>query len=168
MYSAIVASTNTGLAQINCQDNRTSGWDANQARNIMVFDLTAAFGTAIADYVYSLETATAGSGVAWLKEHFPKIFDSGYIAHNPGEMVCVSGLSAKKTVGFNQWDEVAEAGTYSNTGAPVLSSSNIRSKNYIPVIPSAKYYGNASSSLLVYYYDVSIYKFNVDSRPITK
>ena len=35
--------------------------------------LTQMLGTTIADYVYSLETATAGSGVAWLKEHFLKV-----------------------------------------------------------------------------------------------
>ena len=122
-------------------------------KDIMLFDLTQMFGTTIADYVYSLETATAGSGVAWLKEHFPKIFDSGYIAHNPGEMVCVSGLSAKKTVGFNQWDEVAEAGTYSNTGAPVLSSSNIRSKNYIKIISGQAYYFKSPKTLYVTKYD---------------
>lgn len=34
-----------------------------------IIDLTATFGTTIADYIYSLEQATAGSGIAWLKSY---------------------------------------------------------------------------------------------------
>ena len=114
-----------------------------QYKTASIFDLTAMFGTAIADYVYGLETTTAGSGVAWLKEHFPKIFDAGYIAYNAGTMVCVSGLSAKKTVGFNQWDEVADVGSINNsTGEPTSNPSMIRSKNFIPVLPNTTYYFN--------------------------
>lgn len=34
-----------------------------------IIDLTAVFGSTIADYIYSLEQATAGSGIAWLKSY---------------------------------------------------------------------------------------------------
>lgn len=34
-----------------------------------IIDLTTVFGTTIADYIYSLEQATAGSGIAWLKSY---------------------------------------------------------------------------------------------------
>ena len=127
-------------------------------KDAMCFDLTAMFGTQIADYIYSLEQATAGSGVAWLKEHFPKIFNAGYIAYNAGTMVHVSGLSAHKTVGFNQWDEQWELGTIiPSNGQNASSSTKIRSKNYIPVIPSATYHihvGSTSSDTdYVYFYD---------------
>lgn len=37
-----------------------------------VIDLTALFGTTIADYIYSLEQSTAGAGVAWFKKYFPE------------------------------------------------------------------------------------------------
>lgn len=37
--------------------------------NDNVHDLTATFGSTIADYVYTLEQATAGSGIAWLKSY---------------------------------------------------------------------------------------------------
>lgn len=57
-----------------------------------VFDLTQMFGTTIADYIHSIETATSGAGVAWLKQHFPKQFDSGYQEYNAGEIKSVSGL----------------------------------------------------------------------------
>ena len=34
---------------------------------VNLFDLTSMFGSAIADYIYSLEQGTAGAGIAWLK-----------------------------------------------------------------------------------------------------
>ena len=44
--------------------------------NVKVFpqfyDLTAMFGSTIADYIYSLEQATAGAGVAWFRRYFPE------------------------------------------------------------------------------------------------
>lgn len=58
----------------------------------MVCDLTQMFGTTVADYIYGLETATAGAGVAWLKQHFPKQFNAGYQEYNDGEIKSVSGL----------------------------------------------------------------------------
>lgn len=54
------------------------------------FDLTAWFGTTIADYAYSLEQATAGSGVAWIKALLP----GGYIPHSAPRLKSVEGLSA--------------------------------------------------------------------------
>ena len=50
-------------------DRRTSGWDAVQVKNFMLFDLTAMFGSSIADYAYTLESGTAGAGIAWLKKY---------------------------------------------------------------------------------------------------
>lgn len=59
-------------------------------------DLTLALGSTIADYVYSLEQATAGSGVAWLKQHFPKMFGQ-YNAYDAGSIRSVEGVSAHIT-----------------------------------------------------------------------
>lgn len=61
-----------------------------------LFDLTAMFGSTIADYIYSLETANAGAGVAWFRKLFPK----PYYAYNAGELMSVN-TSAHNTVGFN-------------------------------------------------------------------
>ena len=55
-----------------------------------LFDLTQMFGSTIADYIYSLEKATAGAGVAWFK----KLFPNDYYAYNAGELLSVEGLSA--------------------------------------------------------------------------
>lgn len=53
-------------------------------------DLTAMFGTTIADYVYTLEQATAGSGIAWLQSY--GFFTEDYYAYkqNKLESGCVS------------------------------------------------------------------------------
>lgn len=58
-----------------------------------VFDVTQMFGSTIADYIYSLEQATAGAGVAWFRKNFP----NSYYDYNPGELMHVSGVSAHKT-----------------------------------------------------------------------
>lgn len=37
-----------------------------------IHDLTAMFGSTIADYIYSLEQSQAGAGVAWFRRYFPE------------------------------------------------------------------------------------------------
>lgn len=64
-----------------------------------VIDLTHLFGSTIADYVYSLEQANTGAGVAWFKQLFPK----DYYGYNAGELMSVQA-SAHRTVGFNAYD----------------------------------------------------------------
>lgn len=63
----------------------------------MLTDLTLMFANnpAIADYVYSLETATTGAGVAWLRSH--GFIDDVYHAYNPGELI--SAKPTAKVVG---------------------------------------------------------------------
>lgn len=62
-----------------------------------IFDLTQMFGSTIADYIFSLETANAGAGVAWFK----KLFPNDYYEYNAGELISVSGLQSHDMVGFN-------------------------------------------------------------------
>lgn len=127
--TSVGASTGTAITGL------TSGTD-------MISDLTQTFESQIADYVYGLETATAGAGVAWLKEHFSKIFDAGYIAYNAGTMVCVSGLSAKKTVGFNQCTENWRQGDWNNNSDSRVSLENT---DRIPLLGGETYYIYCSS-----------------------
>ena len=106
-----------------------------QVRNFMLVDLTQMFGATIANYVYTLERATAGAGVAWFKSLFPK----DYYAYNPGELMSVNA-ARKETVGFNQWDKEIESGAIdTNTGVNISNTQNYRSKNYIPVISNMVY-----------------------------
>ena len=64
-----------------------------------VFDLSVMFGSTIADYINTLETATPGAGVAWFRALFPK----DYYAYDAGTLRSVQ-VSAHKMVGFNAYD----------------------------------------------------------------
>lgn len=102
-----------------------------------IFDLTQMFGSTIADYIYSLEQATAGAGVAWFKKLFPK----DYYAYNAGELLSVEGLQSHDTVGFNQWDEEWRAGYYdSSTGEFHSYSTQLANANPIKVLPNTTYH----------------------------
>lgn len=108
----------------------------NYKAHIDFIDLTQMLGSIIADYIYSLEQANAGAGVAWFRNYFKEL----YYPHNEGAIKNVK-LISHDMVGFNQWDEEAELGGIdSSTGANESSSTNIRSKNYIRVIPNTTYY----------------------------
>lgn len=57
-----------------------------------LYDITQMFGSTIADYIYGLETATAGAGVAKLKEW--GFFAEDYYAYDAGSLQSVTGVSA--------------------------------------------------------------------------
>lgn len=78
----------------------------------------------------------------------------GSLAYNEGELVNANGRYLK-TIGRNQWDEEWElGGINATTGQNESSNDNIRSKNYIKVIPNANYYFRTNSkTLFVNYYD---------------
>ena len=111
--------------------------------NIQVADLTLMFGPTLADYIYSLEQAHAGDGVAFYKKFNPYT----YSPYDPGSIKSLTGLASKKNVGFNLWDEEWENGIYNaTTGLPEPNSNRIRSKNPIPVTPNTVYYVKAPVS----------------------
>ena len=144
-------------------DANSSGWTSGtyQYKEAVCIDVSAALGSNIADYVYSLETDVAGSGINW----FHRYFNKHYYAYDPGSLQSVN-TSAHKTVGFNQWDEVWEEGSISqSTGNNAPDSSNIRSKNYIPVVPLETYYFKASSTMGIRLYDSN--KVYLGSRAIS-
>lgn len=104
----------------------------------MLTDLTDYFGSTIADYIYSLESATAGAGIAKLREW--GFFTEDYIPYNPGSLESVEARSHVMR-GFNQWDEEWESGGISSAdGSKYADANRIRSKNYIPVLPNTTYY----------------------------
>ena len=130
------ASTSNRVRILEATD-KTVG-DKAQVKNVMLVDLTAMFGTTIADYVYTLETSQSGSGIAWLQSY--GFFTEDYYAYkqNKLESGCVS---AKKIVGFNQWNEHWENGYRdSSTGLPVSSDLAIRSVEPIKLVKGKTYY----------------------------
>ena len=128
-----------------------------QYRKANVFDLTQMFGTAVADYIYSLEQATAGAGVAYFRAMFPE----SYYAYNAGELKHVTGVSAHVTTGFNQWDEEWQNGRWAGNNGVFNPAFNtfVASKNLIPVVPNTTYYffvnSSVSTSREYVYYDAS-------------
>lgn len=77
--------------------------------------------------------------------------------YNEGEVIPFRAEGIK-SVGDNAWDEEWEVGSIvDNTGDLILSSSTIRSKNYIKAIGGNEYYfgyfGNAITWCRVHYYD---------------
>lgn len=122
--------------------------------NLMVFDLTRMFGSTIADYIYSLEQATAGAGVAWFKKYFPE----DYYPYSAPTLRHVEGMSQKEVVGWNQWDEEWEVGGIT-LGSNSVYDDRIRSKNYIAILPNTIYFFNIPSTytgnVWVSYYDAN-------------
>ena len=112
--------------------DNTDMWDYD---NLYGIDLTAALGSTIADYVYSLETATAGAGVAWFRKYFPK----EYYAYCEPHFEHVQ-VSAKNTVGFNQFDKDNASilsGVYFGTDVILLGGG--MAIVYIPCLPNTTY-----------------------------
>ena len=72
------------------------------SREDMVIDLTAEFPSAIVTYINTLETQTAGSGVAWFRKYFPNL----YYAYS-APTIQSTKVSGKKVVGKNLFDKSA-------------------------------------------------------------
>lgn len=70
---------------------------------LSVIDLTQMFGTQIANYIYSLEQANAGAGVAWVKQFLPK----DYYEYTATPYFLNVKTSGKKVVGFNAYNHTA-------------------------------------------------------------
>lgn len=153
--SICVATTNTALQFYSA--SATSG-DTLNARNIMLIDLTAMFGSTIADYIYSLEQGTAGAGVAWFKKLFPK----SYYAYNAGSLVSVK-TSKHITTGFNAFDK-----SKAQNNKTVDANGNVISGSYtvsdlIRVIPNATYY---FKDIMSGYYVRSICEYDLNGNYI--
>ena len=117
--------------------------------SFVLYDLTQMFGSTIADYIYTLEQTTAGAGVAWFRKLFPK----PYYPYNPGELLSVSDLQSHDMVGFNQWDEEWENGSYNADGEAIVDATRIRTKNPIRVVGGATYYFKSKTTLGIRFYD---------------
>ena len=70
--------------------------DTQEVYYLNLIDLTQMFGTTIADYILSLETANTGDGVAYFKSLFP----NDYYAYDSGTLMSVQ-TSEHKMVGKN-------------------------------------------------------------------
>lgn len=100
--------------------------------NVICIDLTLMF-----------DAGNEPSTVAEFESMFP-----GYHDYEPGKLISNDAESIE-TVGFNQWDEEWENGTFNTTTGENISNSiadnQIRSKNLIHVLPNTEYYLKAKS-----------------------
>ena len=149
----ITSPETTGNPLLVYQDSGVQIGQSFSVENLMMIDLTQMFGTSVADYIYGLETNHTGDGVAFFRGLFPK----PYYAYNAGQLISVTGLTAHRTTGFNQWDEEWEVGGIGGTGANQSANDRIRSKNYIPVVPNSTYYYylNSTYGLYTWGYDAN-------------
>lgn len=133
-WSATGKTTGVGINGISTSTNV-----AGIKVRFMFIDLTQMFGSTIADYVYSLEQATAGSGIAWLKSY--GFFTKPYYEYDAGTLKSVNP-TAHVTRGVNAWDEEWENGYLNGAnGEAVLSgTAEFVTKNFIQVIPNTTYY----------------------------
>lgn len=103
----------------------TSGTTVNTTVTPQILDLTQMFGSTIADYIYSLEQATAGAGVAWLSQY---IGLGTYHAYDAGSIQSVQA-TAHVTTGKNLLDVTNET-----------SGSNAHIREYnLPDLPLGTY-----------------------------
>lgn len=112
-----VTSRNYNMVELFAYNNGTA-----QFRNVFSIDLTATFGTEIADYVYGLEQSTAGSGIAWLKSH--GFFTKDYYAYNEGSLVSVK-TSEHRTTGKNLLPQTRTTQTVNGVTFTVNSDGSV-------------------------------------------
>ena len=99
-YSKVLACTTTSGSTAIYFKAAIDGATA-QFKNAIAVDLTKMFGSTIADYVYTLDTAQAGSGLAWLKSY--GFVTKDFYSYSAGTLTSVK-TSANETVGFNLYD----------------------------------------------------------------
>lgn len=135
-----------GVSNVATSAKLTSA-DAWSYNNLTVIDLTLALTPTIADYIYSLETATTGAGVAWFKQYFPK----SYYPYNAGALVSVNPTGAE-TIGVNLFDEsifssssIPYDGEWWGANAGVFfSATNNVGWEQVNYLPEQSYYAQVS------------------------
>lgn len=140
---SIFTSTFTGKGNGTQGDGSLWIYAPGSASNIRLYDLTLMFG--------------AGNEPTTIEEFYKRMPQGVDInAYNEGEIID-GNYEAIETVGFNQWDEQWEAGTYSTiSGLAVESAVSLRSKNPIKCVGGQEYYisvGNYSGYCRVLFYD---------------
>ncbi|MBO7730911.1 MAG: hypothetical protein J6S67_00110 [Methanobrevibacter sp.] len=124
-------------------------------KHLSIIDLTQMFGTTIADAVYTMEQATAGSGIAWLKSY--GFLTKDYYAYDSGSLQSVK-TSGRKIVGKNLFDEnsVTENKGLNQTGG-LFNSDIYAVSDFIMIPPNTTFYlsnvAGSSSGVTSCFYD---------------
>lgn len=120
-HERIVEVATTGNNYLVIRNDETANFSAFYLKNIFYIDLTAMFGSTIADYIYSLEQATAGAGVAWFKA----LFSNDYYAYNAGELMSVkTSAHVTRDANNNVISNIALDPDLELRGIPKLDANN--------------------------------------------
>lgn len=123
---------------------------------VAVIDLTAQLGATIANYLYTLDSGTAGAGIAKLREW--GFLSKDYFAYDAGSLVSVN-TEGKRVTGRNLFDKSeVTTGVFLKTDGTTGSSASYAITDYIPCVGNAAYImsgvlSNVGSSSCRCYYD---------------
>lgn len=89
-------------------------------------------------------------------EEFEAMFPNSYYPYNEGELISLNPTGVK-SIGFNQWDEEWELGTYTSVdGTKTVNTNFIRSKNLFRILPNTLlYYKKHNRNRRVLFYDAT-------------
>ena len=120
-YETILATNEPNELHFYALSPTPANGDTIVYKNIQLFDITLMFGTSIADYIYSLESATAGSGMAKLRQWG---FFTDDVYSYAEETRSVTGLSSHDTVGKNLADLSEQTGGILNGDALTVNGND--------------------------------------------
>ena len=144
----------TGLLEYSDITTSSVANDVCSLEDCFVYDLTQALGPSVADYLYSIEQATTGAGVAL----FRALVSAQNKSYEAGRLVSTT-YEAVKSVGVNLCDGEFEVGTITSEGVPSDANQNsLRSKNYNRTYGASDIYVKAYnysdfSEFFIYFYD---------------
>lgn len=131
---AIRTASVTGNASLTLRADASVAFN-NETILINCIDITAMYGTTLADSIYAMEQATPGAGVAYVRARLPL----DYYAYNAGELVApvVSGVGF---VGFNQFDKSTATNNKRMNNGTEMNDTGRAHSDYIIVMPNTEYY----------------------------
>lgn len=132
---------------------------AFSCKNVNFIDLTQMLGASIADYIYSLEQANTGAGVAY----FRALFSADYYPYNAGELMSVKATAhVTKKAGGAVIQTVALDPNLELRGVPKLDENNklyYDGDTYSTDGSVSRRYGVVDLGSLNYTYDSSVPRF---------
>ena len=137
-YTIIEHDIKTYIAYYPIQNGEVG--DTANVYSVVAYDLTQMFG--------------AGNEPTTIEEFYARIpMGIDEYAYNEGEVIHMD-VQSIESQGVNAWDEEWEVGSISGSdGKNYSNNSLIRSKNYIPIMPSIKYYSTIHFGQGVFFYD---------------
>lgn len=120
-YNTIFECTNQSvMSQIRLLNRQHSS--SNKFKNVYIVDLTLMLGATIADYIYNLESSTAGAGVNYLKSL--GLLTKPYYEYDNGSIQSVY-VKEKKITGKNLVESEIESANINSSGTIVSGTTRL-------------------------------------------